>query len=142
MKKWIALTGILFGGLSLTLACSCLPSPSPKEAFAKADSVFSGAVESIQQHEDRPFLVNVTLRVLQSWKGTNAETLIVSTASDEAMCGYSFRKGEQYLVYGVYRASATNKATVATGLCGRTSRLVDATEDLRFLGPGRKQMKP
>jgi hypothetical protein len=140
MKQLIALTWILFGGsLSLALACSCLPAPSPKEAFAKADAVFSGTVESIQQHETRERLMNVTLRVLRSWKGTNAETLVVHTPSDEAMCGYSFSKREQYLVYArLSGGSATNRAALATGLCSRTSRLVNATEDLRFLGTVRK----
>lgn len=135
MKTLFACFGIFLSGGVYLWACSCLPTPPPPDAFAKADAVFSGKVESIAPGGDHA--LRVTFRVQQSWKGTNAPTLVVQTASDSAMCGYNFIRGEHYLVYARVNGARTNAPPLATGLCGRNARLSDAAEDLQFLGPGR-----
>lgn len=77
-------------------------------------------------------------RVSEQWKGTNAATLVVHTASDGAMCGYNFTRGKEYLVYA-RKGKRGDVEYLGTGLCGRNALVGDAAEDLRFL---RKEAKP
>src|SRR5687767_1361098 len=97
MKGFLAGFAVLWAiGFSAD-ACSCLPAPAPPEAFAKADVVFRGKVESIQRASDHE--LNVTLRVVEQWKGPKGTNRVVHTAGDSAMCGYTFARGKEYLVY-------------------------------------------
>jgi hypothetical protein len=71
----------------------------------------------------------VSFRVSEVWKGPRRETLVVSTPSQEAACGYPFSEGRKYLVY------ADGKMMNVSG-CGRTTPLSEASADLRVLGNG------
>ena len=118
-------------------------SPPPKEALAKADAVFSGTVEKIDKVSEKVTYdgkvssydrLKVTVRVQESWKGTNAATLMVYTSPDGAMCGYQFTKGTRYLIY----AGQGEKKELVASLCSRTAPLSNAQEDLHALGIGKK----
>ena len=138
MKTLIAgFSCLLMSGATLLQACSCLPSPPPREEFAKAGAVFSGTVEKMERREHE---WKVTFRVLQTWKGTNAPALVVYTGSDSAGCGYSFARGQQYLVYAIVGTGARD-THLLTSLCSRTRGLAAAAEDLAFLGAGQKPVK-
>lgn len=128
-------------------ACSCLPPPPPKEALAQAAAVFSGKVEkaeviSLTETNAGQVFTNeikkVTLRVAESWKGTNARELVVYTPVNSAMCGYNFVQGETYLVYASEVGTVRKTKELHTNLCTRTRVLSRAQEDLRALGHGTK----
>jgi hypothetical protein len=114
--------------------------------LAKAGAVFAGTVMSIEAvkdpsgERDEVFSERkVTLQTLESWKGTNAPTLVVYTAPHEAACGYSFAQGKKYLVYAGERGgSATNRADLRVSLCSRTCEYSKAADDLRELGASQK----
>ena len=143
---------IFTGALSVMLlatfsarACSCLPAPPPKEALAKADAVFSGTVESVERSSDKSTndgkesvheRFKVTVRVTESWKGTNAATLVVYTELDGAMCGYDFAKGSSYLIYA--HGGGVSGKDLLVSLCSRTGPLSGAKEDLQAFGTGKK----
>ncbi|MBT8469118.1 MAG: hypothetical protein KJN97_10245, partial [Deltaproteobacteria bacterium] len=52
------------------------------------------------------------------------------TAGSSAACGYTFVKGETYLVY----ADRDEADPMRVSLCSRTALVADAEEDLDFLG--------
>ena len=124
-------------GAGVGLACTCAPPPAPDEALAEAAAVFSGKVVQIKRHTPAGDIfggVEVVFRVDRAWKGVNKSTARVFTSSQSAACGYSFSKGQTYLVY----ASGNSRGRLSTNLCSRTKRLKDAREDLDALGAGRK----
>lgn len=112
---------------SSAAACSCMRS-TPAEAREGADAIFEGRVSQIEASEDH---VRVTFAVTQQWKGVDAETLTLRTATNSAACGYAFAEGETYLVY-----AHAHEGGLETTLCDRTALIADAGEDLAELGSG------
>ena len=121
-------------------ACSCaMPSGTQKEraerALSSSEAVFSGRVTAIEKEvatRRHPGTATATLRVSQLWKGPERATLEVSTPSYDAACGYTFKEGQEYLVY------AYGKQDLGVDACGGTVPLSYANEDLAFLGNGEK----
>ncbi|MFN7700825.1 MAG: hypothetical protein ACK5U8_23210 [Deltaproteobacteria bacterium] len=110
-----------------TRACSCLR-PSFEEARAGAAAIFEGRVEEIAPVDGE---LRVRLHVTQAWRGVAHEGVEVRTASQSAACGFTFERGQHYLVY----ASAREDALVVS-LCSRTAPMDDAGEDRQLLGSG------
>jgi len=98
-----------------------------------ASAVFSGRVIEIQQDQQPLAAKRVTFEVDRSFKGVDAGRVVVTTASDGAMCGFGFQKGESYLVY-----CYGGQEALGTNLCTRTKNLDAADEDLKELGEGKK----
>ncbi|MFA5835293.1 MAG: T9SS type A sorting domain-containing protein [Bacteroidota bacterium] len=126
---------ILFFGIFITIyihqsiACSCIAPPPPNIAFQNATAVFMGVVDTIKNETQYGFpLLKVIFTIDKSWKGTNSKSVFVFTASSEAACGYGFTKGGKYLVYCYGTID-----TLRTGLCNRTKRDFEASEDLAYL---------
>jgi hypothetical protein len=118
------------------LACTCAPSKGPAEDLGLAAAVFSGKVVEVRRHKGGDIFARVeaVFRVERAWKGVEAATVSVFTASHSATCGYGFKGGRTYLVY----AYKDHEGRLSTGICLRTRRLKDAGEDLKVLGPGRE----
>lgn len=121
--------------ISVAFACSCIEPFPPKESLEKASAVFTGKVVSI----DVPKImissadpVKVTFEVSKIWKGFDYKILVITTARSEASCGYSFKQGEEYIVYTRGEENELN-----TGLCSRTKLIANAQEDIKELGEGR-----
>ena len=113
-------------------ACSCIAPEGPLEEMSNSDFVFSGIVKSISSnHGPHGITLKVRLQVLSQWKGELPEEVIVETADNSAACGYPFDKGKSYLIYGYM-----HEGVMGTGICTRTARLEDASEDLTALGQG------
>ena len=122
---------------SHAMACSCIPSPPPKKALEVSAAVFSGKVTKVERTAQ--FKLKVTIQVARTWKGTKGKTVEVLTVNSGAACGYSFKKGESYLVYGYKPKTEDGKVgPLSTGLCTRTKNLKAAGEDLKALGEGKK----
>lgn len=154
----LALSVVAFAPASTALACRCVRS-APADALARAAAVFEGRVLEVtpvrdgapvelgepcvsgncdeRSSEPTPESVMTTVEVrfsiTRQWKGVTSEEIRVRTARDSAACGFPFEVGEDYLVY----ASAEQGGALSTGLCDRTARVADASEDLTALdSPG------
>jgi hypothetical protein len=134
---------------SAALAYDSCSTPTLSEALQMADVVFAGKVETANQEAWRinrirfewraPFIhltedddrFRSTFDVTRVWKGdVNARTSVIHPTSLCCGCGgYSFRQGEEYIVY----ASSVG-GELHTHSCFRNSPLITAGEDLSALG--------
>lgn len=112
-------------------ACSCAYAGAPGE-LRYSSAVFSGEV--VDFDEKGPFNATATLRVSEVWKGPEQETVEVHTR-DPAFCGYSFKEGQEYLVYAEGGPGYPADRLVVKN-CGRTRLLSKAGADLEVLGDG------
>lgn len=135
------MTSLILVDTSRVFACSCAISESATAEIENADAVFAGVVSTV----DRPTgdtissadPITVTFEVAQVWTGPNEQTLTVTTARDDASCGYHFAVGVAYLVYA--RSNPENEGgLLSVSLCSRTAPLINALDDLYELGPGEK----
>ena len=90
-------------------ACSCIaPGPPCQNAF-QADAVFSGIVRSITViPDDRPTEpghvslaagpYQIQLTKVVELLGIQGAEVEITTAFDSSACGYTFERGQQYLV--------------------------------------------
>lgn len=138
MKKTIlalfVITILFLINISFAVACSCIEPFSPKESLKKSSAVFAGKVVDIDMSKimfSSADPVKVTFEVSKIWKGFSYKTLVVTTARSEASCGYSFKQGEEYIVY--VRGEENN---LKASLCSRTKLFSNAQEDLKELGEG------
>lgn len=113
-------------------ACSCAPPPAPLLAMQTAAAVFAGTVLAVEEPGGGGMEVpRATFDVARVWKGPREDRISIAAAPDAPLCGYTFERGREYLVY----AYSTDTG-LATNICTRTRTLVDAQEDLAALGAG------
>jgi len=123
-------------------ACSCVPVGTVQEELDRSSDVFSGKVISIvdpsknKKIRSSADLVEVTIEVIQSWKGSKESEVVVYTEISSASCGFEFSLNEEYLVY----ANEVD-GQLRVSLCSRTAQLTAATEDQNELGEGQKPVK-
>ena len=126
---------IFFMNANIASACMCAGNLPSLEALQESSAVFAGRVTNIETPVgllmSSADSVRVTLEISRSWKGTPYKTLVLTTSRSESSCGYSFREGEDYIVYAY---GEENK--LGTDICSRTSLFSDAQEDLLVLGKG------
>src|SRR5688572_23533652 len=120
-------------------ACPCAYS-KPCDAFAEASAVFIGQVmegsEKVKREDKTDGSASyvaglVRFTVEEAFKGrVGAEVSISVLTGLEYSCGplYGLVQGQKYVVYAY-----GDLAKLSTGVCTRTSRLANATEDLQFL---------
>ncbi len=119
-----------FAQTSEARACSCMRL-TPSEGLSSSYAVFTGEVTKIEPNTATKFGgVEITLQVKKVWKGDIGEQVQVRTAGSSAACGYSFVKGETYLLY----ADRDEADPMRVSLCSRTALVASAQEDLDFLG--------
>ena len=107
-------------------ACDCAPPPNAPEALAAASAVFRGMVVDVSAAVD--FRIRVTFEVESVWKGPREEVLNISTAEHEALCGFHFEAGREYLVFAFGEAQE-----LFTNICSRTA--LSREGDADGLGP-------
>jgi MYXO-CTERM domain-containing protein len=119
-------------------ACSCMQQ-SQRDAFEQAVAVFEGHVLEVKPSATEPEVGNVTVRfkVVQAWKGTESEEVVLGTPANSAMCGYAFAVGQSYLVY-----ASASEGKLDVSLCSRTQPSAQAGEDLKALGIGATPVDP
>lgn len=114
-------------------ACSCAGRPQGVKGvqtcgyYWGSEDVFVGLAEKVEIDNKRGSM-KVTFSVEQSIRGTDAKTVEVFTNSSGASCGYPFKQGERYLVYG--RKGSDGK--YRESLCGPTTLLKNAEDDLEY----------
>lgn len=122
-------------------ACTCAPPAPVMESLRDADAVFVGRVLEITGRRSSGAVL-VRLAVERAWKGAESAEILVWTESTTAACGYPFRVGGRYLVYGWHaegrRAPRAGKDAVWTSVCSRTAPVQAAQNDLEALGPPRE----
>lgn len=136
-------------------ACSCAEMPPPAEAIDGADAVFTGRVVEVrvikewkdisggQRLEGGGFtfeseeigytpVLYTRFDVLGVWKGVDRKSVWVRSGYFNPACGYKFKVGGRYLVYGYW---SEEHRVLATGYCTRTSpiSMKEAPEDLDVL---------
>lgn len=112
--------------VSAVSACSCFPSGTPSEELGNSDAVFIGVAQTISSGNG---LVEVDFLVAEKFKGTFAGNSVkVFTTSDSASCGFPFSEQSAYLIY-----ASDSEDGLSVSLCGRTSQLESAADDLEIL---------
>ena len=101
---------------SSTMRCLIQPK-SVKSALAKSTAVFSGDVLEIRSGVN---VLHARFRVERSWKGIEAEEVLVST--DGSAESPHYRVGEKYLVFAGIRNDK-----LFTGSCSRTTSRSSST---------------
>jgi hypothetical protein len=124
----------LFVGAAQALACSCIPSGPPCQAYGRTDTIFVGtpiraSVGDLDRNGDPSPYRKLRFRVSEGLKGVTERELDVVTVASEATCGYPFKLGTAYVVYGHRDAQ---EGWVLTGLCSRTRPLSDGGVDVAF----------
>jgi hypothetical protein len=127
----------LLGMPAASEACSCIiPGPSCEETW-QVDAVFVAQVLDIRamppgNPQSAPWLDmrrRVRLLVVEVFRGGVSKEIDVYTGEGGGDCGYEFRSGETYLVYG--RRAANGPLT--TNICSRTRPIDEAGDDLAYL---------
>ena len=131
---------IFAGAILLTLclaptagACSCAPiGPACQAVWSDhIAAVFVGTVTS--SWPATPFStgfsrLEVRLSVKEAFVGVEGSVVTVFTESSESACGFSFRRGETYLVY-----ASRFEGQLTVSLCSRTFLAKYRDEDLSYL---------
>jgi hypothetical protein len=140
MQRWFSVfivVGILFMGLTfraeVSYACSCVGGDALVK-LNRSNAVFTGKVIEVGgiSKFDHGRLREYTFQVEQAWKGvTTNNVTIYSYDGSSASCGFSFTKGEAYLVY----TNEGQDGRLQTNLCNGNVMLSQAEEDLNLLGP-------
>ena len=129
----VALVAVLARGVA---ACSCLPTPF-RPMFDRSTAVFRGWViastyfgPSGSHSMGRTVVV---LRVTEAWKGVRSDALVsINAGGSGSMCGYSFVRGHEYLVYA--DPCGSGRVELCTNSCTRTTGVAGASADLDSLG--------
>ena len=108
---------------SIALACSCVrPGPTINEAFKNADVVFVGQCVSgeLKKKKDSErgeyYFTQFIFKIQSSLKGlSNKEKVVVETGIGFGDCGFPFKLGLSYLIYGYYENDSFE-----THICTRT----------------------
>jgi hypothetical protein len=96
--------------------------------YWSSESVFIGLAEKVEI-DNKIGSMKVTFSVEKSIRGTNEKTVEIFTCSNEGCCGYPFKQGERYFVYGRKRQDGKYHES----LCGPTVLLKDAEDDLEYV---------
>jgi len=123
-----------FGSVEQVLGCSCVPERSVCESFGGTDVVFVGKVIGGKQRtitnegvSETWTIGEIHFQVEEGFLGVQkANQITIRSGTGGGDCGYWFKSGETYLVYG-YGNSAKG---FGTSICTRTRPIINAKEDL------------
>jgi len=117
-------------------ACSCreISDDLPYEvesAVNSADVVFVGFAESVDlSYKNRVRMIQTTVfHVKDSWKGRHSDRITTRIDVSCCVCGYSFEKGESYLIFGYEERDGY----FSTSVCSLTQKLESAEEIIAIL---------
>jgi hypothetical protein len=154
MRELILAAAGLVAAMGVASACQCVdvqrtvesrlarwPAAFAGEILSKRDSFVVDTAKS--KHFGQEIVSSwgsiMTVRVLRSWKGPRADSLVtLLTTWQGGGCGYPFDAGRRYVIYadtallGPY--SAWHERALITHICTGTRRLWAAADELRQLG--------
>ena len=107
------------------LACSCAPRRTDQskqeyreEQARNADAVFTGKVWRVKGEYGGENNIEAVFWVEDAYKGTRRHRVTVTTASQGSICGYHFKEGKRYTVFG----DREGRKMFSTHLCSATQR--------------------
>lgn len=115
-------------------ACTCSGRPQNVKGveicsyYWYSDSIFIGLAEKVEI-DNKTGVMKVTFSVEKPIRGVSEKTVEVFTSAGGGMCGYPFKQGEKYFVYG--RKDSNGK--LSESLCGPTVLLENAEDDLEYV---------
>lgn len=121
-------------GTKEVAACSCKGRPQGVKGiqtcgyYQRSENIFIGLAEKVEI-DNKIGSMKVTFSVEKLIRGTDEKTVEIFTSSDTASCGYPFKQGERYFVYG--RKNTDGK--FHESLCGPTTLLKNAADDLEYV---------
>lgn len=136
---FVILISAMFIDHRVSYACSCVSVGSVDKELKQAKAVFSGKVIE-SKHNKRGGYYSVLFEVSKSWKGVKTNQIIIKTGQGGGDCGFSFVKGQNYLVYA-HESEMYGKKSLTAIICSRTNELSSAQEDLKLLGDGKVPTK-
>ena len=125
LATWVCGTGTVH-------ACSCTSRSTrcgPPGDFWRASDVFTARVDTIQRGSrstERLVNVQVIERFRGAVAGAGGRTVVLTRSS--SLCGYPFKAGRAYLIYGF----RSEDGRLATSICSRTAPIERAAEDLDY----------
>ena len=126
--------------------CSCI-GPTGPDILSNNAAVFTGEVTAIEylepDTESSEPPIRVAFEVNEVWKGPVRTTVTLTTIYNKFSCdGYFFKDGQLYLVAAqtVTRDDKESDTAELEGvsLCGGTSVLSDADDNLKEFGKGQR----
>lgn len=126
------------GSVERVLACSCASERPVCEAFGASNAVFVGKVIGAKQRKTTNYdgvqetwdVGEIYFQVEEAFHGVKKGTRVtISSGTGGGDCGYWFKRGKTYLIYGYGDA----KKGFGTNICTRTREISGASEDLEFL---------
>jgi len=134
-KKFSWCVGLIILLNSSGFACSCrgFGAACMEIVSSHVAAVFLGRVETVSapfKEEKDPYsqYVEVTLAIQESFKGNVGENAKVRTPYGESACGFTFKNGQQYLIY-----ANEYQGNLRTSICQRTRPAQFAKRDLKYL---------
>lgn len=134
IKLFLSSVIFILTTISVSSACVCSGQPSVAEAVKAAKVVFSGKVIARGKFGS-------WFKIEKGWKGVSTKTIYIFTGNIENDCSSLYKKiGERWLIYAYLdplynseKAESPYTYKLMTRACGRTTRLVNAQEDLKEL---------
>ena len=118
-------TFAVLGSARAALACSCIQSGPPCQAFWNAPLVFDAVAGAVDDERGV-----ATLEVRKTWKGTVANRVVVPSGDGGGSCIYQFEAGQRYLVFAYLDPS---NGRVRVSLCSATHKWDGSGNDAAFL---------
>lgn len=115
---------------SALVACSCIASGPPCQAYWNYSVIFSGRVLEIvpfATDTSRPQRL-VKFGVSETYRGQIDRIAEIITGQGGGDCGYNFQVGQSYMVYPGMR----NDGRLEASICSRTRELSKADDDLEY----------
>lgn len=117
----------LASGTPPAMACTCLSTPPPCQAYSEAGVVFLGTLTEVLAERSDGWVQEARVRVDKTYKGVTETSVVLF---DNGMCdGPTLKLGEQYLWYT--HGGKTN--VFPSRGCSRSRHVRHAGEDLNFL---------
>jgi len=129
---------VIFSAATSAFSCTCISNGPPCQAYGNTAVVFIGTPIDLKQTTAKLILDDkyeypqrlFTFRVEEQFRGINAAQVEIRTGMGGGDCGYNFKLGERYLVYGSFNPA---NGLYATSICTRTRLVSEATEDLDYI---------
>jgi len=136
IRLFLLLSALSVGGIRTLQACECFRVvPACQAAWANGAVVFLGKVVRVSVRVERIERSSipqkrVTFQVAENFNGRSSRTIEVATGFGGGDCGFPFKEGHEYLVYGSHSPWSSS---LQAGICSRTAPGESAAEDLEYL---------
>jgi hypothetical protein len=122
--------------------CTCSPPLAVPDALRESQAVFVGVILKQEIVRGRNYAGGpeieryvARVRVARSWKGVRrGMDVYVRTNTTRAACGYPFKVGRRFLIYGGGWRPYEAGDTLRVGACDRTVIITGAQADVDALG--------